>query len=109
MDRPIVLCGLGRMGHRVLDYLLAANLPVVVIDTACKPDDPLLRGARLVVGDCGSPEVLESAGVSHARGVLILTKDDLLNVSTALMVRELNPDVRIVLRMFNQNLLGRLG
>jgi len=25
------------------------------------------------------------------------------------MVRTLNPDVRIVLRMFNQNLIGRLG
>ncbi|MFO0844188.1 MAG: NAD-binding protein [Gemmataceae bacterium] len=109
MDRPIVMCGLGRMGSRVLDYLLAANLPVVIIDTVCKPDDPRLRGARLVCGDCRRREVLESAGVANARGVLILTNDDLLNVTTALTVRGLNRDVRIVLRMFNQNLLGRLG
>src|SRR5262245_45566044 len=105
MERPIVLCGLGRMGRRVLDCLLAAGLPVVVIDTACKPDDPLLRGARLVSGDCSSAEILQSAGVANARGVLVLTKDDLLNVSTALTVRELNPEVRVVIRLFNQNLL----
>src|SRR5262249_17958649 len=49
------------------------------------------------------------AGVALARGVLILTNDDLLNITTALMVRSLNADVRIVLRMFNQNLLARLG
>src|SRR5262245_13858711 len=109
MERPIVLCGLGRMGSRVLDYLLAAGLPVVIIDTVCKPDDPRLRGARLVAGDCRRREVLESAGVANARGVLILTNDDLLNITTALTVRGLNRDVRIVLRMFNQNLLGRLG
>ncbi len=109
MDRPIVLCGLGRMGSRVLDYLLAAGMPVVIIDTVCKPDDPRLRGARLVSGDCRRREVLEQAGVAGASGVLILTNDDLLNVSTALMVRGLNAEVRIVLRMFNQNLLGRLG
>lgn len=109
MERPIVLCGLGRMGARVLEYLRAAGLPVVVIDTVCKPDDPRLAGARVVCGDCRRREVLEQAGVADARGVLILTNDDLLNVTTALTVRGLNRDVRIVLRMFNQNLLGRLG
>lgn len=109
MDRPIVMCGLGRMGSRVLDYLLAAGLPVVIIDTVCKPDDTRLRGARLVVGDCRRREVLESAGVANARGVLILTKDDLLNITTALTVRGVNRDAPIVLRMFNQNLLARLG
>lgn len=109
MDRPIVVCGLGRMGSHVLDCLLAAKLPVVIIDTVCKPDDPRLRGARLIVGDCRRKEILEQADVAHARGVLILTNDDLLNVSTALMVRSLNPEVHIVLRMFNQNLLSRLG
>ena len=40
MDRPIVLCGLGRIGSHVLDYLHTAGLSVVVIDTVCKPDDP---------------------------------------------------------------------
>jgi Trk K+ transport system NAD-binding subunit len=106
---PIVLCGLGRMGSRVLDYLLAAGMPVVVVDTVCKSDDPRLRGARLVTGDCRRREVLEGAGVAAARGVLVLTNDDLVNVTTALGVRSLNRDVRIVVRMFNQNLLGRLG
>jgi Trk K+ transport system NAD-binding subunit len=109
MDRPIILCGLGRMGARVLDYLHTAGLPVVVVDTVCKPDDPRLGGARLVSGDCRRREVLESAGVREGGGVLILTADDLLNISTALMVRSLNKDVRVVLRMFNQNLLSRLG
>lgn len=109
MDRPIVLCGFGRMGVGVLDTLHAAGLPVVVIDTICQPGDARLRGARLVQGDCRRREVLEQAGVATARGVLLLTSDDLLNVSTALTVRGLNRDVRIVVRMFNQNLLGRLG
>src|SRR4051812_25454172 len=109
MDRPFVLCGLGRMGARVLEHLHKAGLPVVVIDTVCKPDDPRLAGTRLVRGDCRRREVLEEAGVADARGVLVLTADDLLNVTTALLVRGLNREVRIVLRMFNQNLLARLG
>jgi Trk K+ transport system NAD-binding subunit len=97
------------MGDRVLEYLQAAQLPVVVVDTACSPNDQRLRGCRLVRGDCRRREVLEEAGVREARGVLVLTGDDLLNISSVLMVRTLNPSVRIVLRMFNQNLIGRLG
>jgi Trk K+ transport system NAD-binding subunit len=109
MEHPIVLCGFGRMGTRVLEYLHAAGLPVVVVDNTCGPDDPRLLGARLVLGDCRHREVLEQAGVAGARGVLVLTSDDLLNISTTLMVRSLNPSVRVVLRLFDQNLLGRLG
>jgi Trk K+ transport system NAD-binding subunit len=109
MEPPIVLCGFGRIGSRVLEYLHSAGLPAVVIDTIAQPDDPRLLGARLIRGDCRRREVLEEAGIAEARGVLILTRDDLLNVSTALLVRAINKDVRIVLRMFNQNLLARLG
>src|SRR4051812_47095327 len=109
MDRPIIVCGLGRMGARVLDYLLAAGMPVVVIDTVCKPDDPRLGKARLIQGDCRRREHLLAAGIAEARGVLILTADDLLNITTALMARGLNKEVPIVLRMFNQNLMSRLG
>src|SRR5262249_8743708 len=108
-QKPIVLCGLGRAGARVLDYLRAAKLPVVVVDNHCKPDDPRLRGMRLVSGDCRDRAVLEQAGVAGARGVLVLTADDLVNISTTLLVRTLDPEVRVVLRLFDQNLLEQLG
>ncbi len=109
MESPIIVCGLGRVGTRVLQYLQPTGLPVVVVDTVCQPGDPRLLGFPLVQGDCRHRDVLEAAGVRQARGVLILTADDLNNVATTLMIRSLNPEVRIVLRMFNQNLIGRLG
>jgi Trk K+ transport system NAD-binding subunit len=109
MDQPVILCGLGRVGSRVLEYLLAADLPVVVIDNCCAADDSRLGRARLVKGDCRRRDVLEQAGAVGARGVIILTSDDLVNISTALMVRSLDPEVRVVVRMFNQNLITRLG
>jgi Trk K+ transport system NAD-binding subunit len=109
MEQPYILCGLGRLGCRVLEYLQAAGLPVVVVDLKAAVDDPPLKNARLVTGDCRRQDILEAAGVARARGVLILTSDDLVNISTALMVRNLNPEVRLVIRMFNQNLISRLG
>jgi Trk K+ transport system NAD-binding subunit len=109
MEQSFILCGLGRIGWRVLEYLRAANLPVVVVDNRCTPEDHRLGKARLVRGDCRQHKVLEEAGVSHARAVLIMTNDDLVNISTALMVRHLNPTVRVVMRLFNQNLIPRMG
>jgi Trk K+ transport system NAD-binding subunit len=109
LQGPVLLCGLGRVGHRVLDCLRTAGVPVVAIDTRADPDDPRLFGVRVVRGDCRDGTVLREAGVHHAQGVIVVTSDDLVNISCALMVRRLHPNVRIVLRMFNQNLVTRLG
>lgn len=107
-ERSYILCGLGHVGWRVLECLHAAGLPVVVIDQSHAADDPRLNRARLVRGDCRERRVLAEAGVDRALGVLILCSDDLVNISAMLMVRHLNPDVRVVVRLFNQNLVGQL-
>src|SRR5262245_46428864 len=109
MEQHYILCGLGQVGLRVLEHLRAAGMAVVVVDTFCKPDDPRLEGVPLVAGDCRKPAVLEQAGLARANGVLIVTSNDLVNLSTVLMIRNLHPTIRVVVRMFNQNLLSRLG
>src|SRR6266478_2126499 len=109
MDQPVIVCGLGRLGRGVLESLAAAGMSAVVIDRHCDPSSPSLKGVRVVVGDFRQAEVLEAAGIREAGGVLILTSEDLVNISAALTARQLNPKVRIVVRMFNQNLIPRLG
>ncbi|HMF17325.1 MAG TPA: NAD-binding protein, partial [Gemmataceae bacterium] len=109
MEPHFILCGLGRVGWRVLEHLRAVGTPITVVDNRCSANDSRLGGVKLVAGDCRRQEVLEQAGVAEAHGVLILTSDDLTSVSSALMVRNLNPGVRIVVRVFNPTLIARLG
>ena len=109
MNRPVILCGLGHVGQAVLACLKAAGLPVVVVDNRCEPSDPRLGGAPLVRGDCRNPETLDQAGLAEARAVLIVTGDDLINISTTLLVRSRNASARIVVRLFNDNLMARLS
>lgn len=109
MDQPVILCGLGQVGRRVLDYLHAAGIPVVVVDDRCTLAQLKLDNVRVVHGDFREREVLLDAGLKNARGVLILTSDDLVNISATLLVRHLDPNVRVVVRLFNQNLIPRLG
>jgi Trk K+ transport system NAD-binding subunit len=108
MDRPVIVCGFGRVGRRVLEYLRAAQLQAVLIDLQFDPGQ-VPPDARTIKGDCRSRETLTEAGIATARGVIVCTSDDLVNLSAVLTARSLNPDVRIVVRMFNQNLIPRLG
>lgn len=109
MNGPVLLCGLGTVGWRVLEFLRTAGFPVVAVDQFADPNDSRLFGVRLVKGDFRDKNILIEAGIREARGVLFVTSDDLVNISGALLVRSLNADVRLVLRMFNQNLVTRLA
>lgn len=109
MEQPVIVCGLGRVGVRVLEYLHTAGIPVVVVDNECRPNDICLSGATLIPGDFRDRAVLEKAGVRNARGILILTSNDLINVSTTLMIRAMGVQARIVVRVFNTVLIPRLG
>jgi Trk K+ transport system NAD-binding subunit len=108
MDRPVIVCGFGRVGRRVLEYLRAAQLPAVLIDQRFDPNH-IPSDSRTITGDCRNRETLIAADIATARGVIVCTSDDLVNLSTVLVARSLNADVRIVVRMFNQNLIPRLG
>jgi len=106
MASPIILCGYGRVGRRVLASLHSVGAAVVVIDLSPRPEEAEVVYVR---GDCRQPEVLKQAGIETCGGIVIVTSDDLVNVATALVARTWNPTARIVVRMFNQNLLTKLS
>ena len=91
MNQPVILCGLGRVGWPVLEYLKAAGLPVVAIDMHARPDDPRLAGVRFIAAIASARKLMRRGRPGNARGVLILTADDLVNISTTLMIRHLHP------------------
>jgi voltage-gated potassium channel Kch len=55
-----------------------------------------------------SVEGLERAGVRRAVTILALSPDDQINLHAALLARDANPRIRIVLRQFNRTLAQKL-
>ena len=53
-------------------------------------------GAAVIVGDMTVAEVLRQAHAGTARTVVAATTHDLINLETALLVRELNPTQHVV-------------
>ncbi|ARP71139.1 potassium transporter TrkA [Streptomyces pluripotens] len=100
----VVLLGLGKVGTRVLARLRELGIPVV-----CVEEDPEARGVPLarrlrvptVVGDVTQEGVLEAANIRRAHALLALTSSDTTNLEASLYARALRPDLRVVLRLYD--------
>jgi Trk K+ transport system NAD-binding subunit len=115
MRGHVVLVGLGAVGMKVLEGLLAAGQEVVVIERMASNrylSEARALEAPLVLGDATMTRTLDAVNLSSAAAVAILTSDDLTNIETGLAVRdrlgERWSEVPVVLRVFDRQLGHRL-
>ncbi|MGW0766235.1 NAD-binding protein [Streptomyces sp. NPDC002676] len=102
----IVLVGLGKVGTRVLVRLRTTGHQVVVVER-----DPHARGVALarelgvplILQDATDSGVLELARVRASGSLLVLTRDDGQNLDIVMAVRESNPQVRVVMRLYDDD------
>ena len=111
MTEHVILVGLGSVGLRVLEHLIAAGQAVVVLER--DEDNRFLARARaldvpVVFGDSTVPASLDAVNLRSARAVAVLTSSDLANIETGLAVIDLlgerRDHVPIVLRVFDRDL-----
>ncbi len=106
----IVVVGVGRVGFRVIRELLQAGKEVVALaphddeETHAFIEQLRSEGVPVVVGDPRRRDVLGSVQIGEASCLLICTEGDLLNLEVALTARDLNPNLKIVLRLFSDAL-----
>ena len=114
----VVVVGLSALGMRVVIDLVAAGYDVAVIEI--NEDNRFLSAAAeldvpVIFGDATLLQTLESARVDRARAVAVLTRDDMINIETGIVVAELlgprvmpkvnrRADVSLVLRVYDRAL-----
>lgn len=107
----IVLVGLGNVGTRVMRLLTDLGVDVVAIDK--KPD---ARGAHaaerlgvpLIVADASREETLRAASIETCKALVVLSTDDAVNLQAALHARAVRDDLRVVLRLFDDDFARRV-
>lgn len=107
----VVVVGLGNVGTRVVAQLHDLGISVVCVEA-----DEQARGVSLarrlgvpvVVGDATRDDTLRSAAVATSSALLVLTSSDVVNLETALQGRALREDLRVVLRLFDDDLAKRV-
>ncbi|MFJ6138269.1 NAD-binding protein [Kitasatospora sp. NPDC092286] len=110
ISQHYIVCGGNALAHRlVLELVEHYEVPVVVLlpdrtrDHA--PWIEQLPGVAAVVECAGiTEEALRAVRVETARGLALVDGHDEGNIHAALGAQGCNPDIRIVLRMFNQRL-----
>ncbi|MBA2255467.1 MAG: NAD-binding protein [Chloroflexi bacterium] len=107
----VVVCGLGTIGYRIVEELLAQGLTVVAAEV--RADGRFVEaarrlGARVVITDARDSETLRTLNIAEARCLIVATSDDAANLEISLHARTVAPKLRIVVRLFDAQLAGRL-
>ena len=117
LGNHIVVVGLSALAMRVVTDLTTAGHEVAVIEQ--NEENRFLSAARkldvpVIFGDATLRQTLQSARVDRARAVAVLTRDDMINIETGIVLTEMlgteiRPglnwtDVPLVLRVFDRTL-----
>jgi len=107
----VIVCGVGKLGYRVILQLLKFGQAVVAIEQdEKKPFISLVRqlDVPVIIGDARQHDVQHKAGLDRATAIVCCTQDDLTNLDIALDARELNTNIKVVLRMFDAELADKI-
>jgi len=110
MKPLIIVCGLNRVGYKILSLLRQQDALVVGIS-----DRPIYKDQvnsdqdiKIIIGDLSSASTLLEAGILSAQTLVLANSDEAKNLAILMQARVLNPQIHIVNRLFNSNLGDRL-
>jgi voltage-gated potassium channel len=104
LDHHYIICGMGRVGRSVARELAGKPARFVFIESA---ESKLQRyGAEnwlVVAGDATQEQILRSAQIERAHGLIAATTTDATNLYIVLTARGLNPGLKIIARASEDN------
>ncbi|MHA1664520.1 MAG: potassium channel family protein [Candidatus Njordarchaeales archaeon] len=111
MRNHIIVIGAGHLGRRVIDWMKKMEFPFVIITLPKDRENNetirqlIKENFPVIFGDATIGEILKDAGIDRAKGIIVTINNDLANLTIAEKARKLNPKVRVVLRLYNDELV----
>ena len=109
LNQHVVICGFGRTGERIAEFLALENIPFIALDA-----DPQriarakAQGLNVVFGNADRPEVMQAAGLARARAVVITYPDVHSAERVIRIVHRSRPGIPIVVRTADDKDVARL-
>ena len=107
LDRHHILVGLGHLGFHVIQHLKGAmNQPIAVIELDPSADLITLvqeMDIPIIHDDASRESALEAAGIRRASSIVLCIQNDAVNLKIALKARSLNPKIRVIIRIFDDD------
>jgi len=104
MRDHIIVLGAGHVGLRVVRWLHRLGVNVVVIDNSPEVEAQAELAdlkVQVVEGDARNPQVMKDAGIERAEAFIACTGDDPVNLYATMRARDMNKDLRIVVRVWD--------
>jgi Trk K+ transport system NAD-binding subunit len=102
----VVVCGIGRVGMRIITRLVASGYPVAVINDSME-SEYVLRALHMhvpvIAGEARDHLTLRRSGLMHATAVIACIDNDLLDVQIALEAQSIRPGIRVIMRAFSED------
>lgn len=109
LDQHVILCGYGRTGGRIAEFLAAEKIPFLALDIDPQQlKRPVPPGGKLVFGSADRSEVLQAAGLARARAVVVAYPDPHSAELVVRKVRASRPDIPIIVRAADESTVARL-
>nr|MDT0663291.1 NAD-binding protein [Micromonospora sp. DSM 115978] len=115
-ERRFVICGDDSLAYRLADELLnrhGCGVTIIMRSRTSRYGRRItnLTGVRIIESDRPDTDAYRAADLDSADALALVERDDVANIEAALHAHDLNPGLRIVVRMFNTSLgdgIGRL-
>lgn len=107
----VIVCGIGKVGYRVILELLKLGREVVAIERNAEGrfvEKAQALDIPVIIADARRTANLYKAGVQKADVIIPCTDDELTNLDIALDARDLNPNIKVVMRLFDPDLATRV-
>ncbi len=95
----VIIAGFGLNGQNVTRVLKETGIPYVILEV--NPDTfrrVSQAGEPIIFGDVSSPVILKEAGIARARVLVLAISDPAATRRSVSIVRQLNPDIFIIVR-----------
>ena len=98
------------LAQTLKDQFVKLDVPLVMIER--DEQAPFVSAVRaagvpVLIEDVRTARALEQANIKAARAIVCATDDDLANLNIALDARRMNPRIRVVMRLFDDDLVAR--
>jgi CPA2 family monovalent cation:H+ antiporter-2 len=99
LNDHVIICGFGRTGQNLAQFLKQAGIPFLALEL-----DPELinenwdAGEPVYYGDSSHPEVLQHAGLDHARALIVTFHDFTTSSHITATARRVQPQIPIIVR-----------
>ena len=99
----MIIAGFGRFGQITGRILAANDIPFTALDNNAEHIEFVKKfGNKVFYGDSSRLDLLNAAGIEHARIVLVALDDEEASLRLVRLVRENYPDIRLVVRAHNR-------